>query len=175
MVEYDIMHPLNALYPTRSLVNSESFKLSPPLQHIYIEYEIIHKCANDRCLSYRLIYYGLCLLNVNYNLTLYFAEIVLSQDKSYNSLGKRVFDVYVQGELKIKDFDIVKEAGGTGRAVLKKYMVNVNKNTSKIQLYWAGKGTTCIPKRGSYGPIISAISVEPSKKFFVYHTRVSYL
>ncbi|KAJ0829490.1 putative non-specific serine/threonine protein kinase [Helianthus annuus] len=130
---------------------------------------------NARTAAISLTYYGLCLLNGNYNLTLYFAEIVFSQDKSYNSLGKRVFDVYVQGELKIKDFDIVKEAGGTGRAVLKKYTVNVQKNTLKIQLYWAGKGTTCIPKRGSYGPIISAISVEPSKKFFVYHTPVSYL
>ncbi|KAJ0620635.1 putative protein kinase RLK-Pelle-DLSV family [Helianthus annuus] len=116
---------------------------------------------NARTAAISLTYYGLCLLNGNYNLTLYFAEIVFSQDKSYNSLGKRVFDVYVQGELKIKDFDIVKEAGGTGRAVLKKYTVNVQKNTLKIQLYWAGKGTTCIPKRGSYGPIISAISVEP--------------
>ncbi|KAJ0453446.1 putative protein kinase RLK-Pelle-DLSV family [Helianthus annuus] len=119
---------------------------------------------NARTAAISLTYYGLCLLNGNYNLTLYFAEIVFSQDKSYNSLGKRVFDVYVQGELKIKDFDIVKEAGGTGRAVLKKYTVNVQKNTLKIQLYWAGKGTTCIPKRGSYGPIISAISVEPNFK-----------
>uniref|UniRef100_A0A251RU24 Putative malectin n=1 Tax=Helianthus annuus TaxID=4232 RepID=A0A251RU24_HELAN len=92
---------------------------------------------------------------------LHFAEIVFTQDKSFNSLGKRVFDVYVQGELKLKDFNIVKEAGGTGRAVVKSYLVNVKNNTLKIQLYWAGKGTTGIPVSGSYGPIISAISIDP--------------
>ncbi|PWA83490.1 leucine-rich repeat transmembrane protein kinase [Artemisia annua] len=32
-----------------------------------------------------------------------------------NNPGKRVFDVYVQRELEIKDFEIVKEAGGAGR------------------------------------------------------------
>ncbi|KAI7748157.1 hypothetical protein M8C21_015390, partial [Ambrosia artemisiifolia] len=68
------------------------------------------------------------------------------------------------GELKIKDFDIVKEAGGTGRAVTKRYTVNVKNNTVKVKLYWAGKGTTGIPHRGSYGPIISAISIEPNFK-----------
>ncbi|MFS7967092.1 putative Malectin domain-containing protein [Helianthus anomalus] len=51
---------------------------------------------NARTTAVSLTYYGLCLLNGNYNLTLYFAEIVFSQDKSYNSLGKRVFDVCVQ-------------------------------------------------------------------------------
>nr|XP_043626685.1 probable LRR receptor-like serine/threonine-protein kinase At1g07650 [Erigeron canadensis] len=109
-----------------------------------------------------LTYYGLCLMNGNYTVSLHFVEIVFTQDKSFNSLGKRVFDVYVQGELKLKDFDIVKEAGGAGRPVIKSYMVNVTNNTLKIQLYWAGKGTTGIPVRGSYGPLISAISVDPN-------------
>ncbi|KAI7756999.1 hypothetical protein M8C21_015111, partial [Ambrosia artemisiifolia] len=89
--------------------------------------------------------------------------IIFTQDNSFNSLGKRVFDVYVQGELKLKDFDIVKDAGGTGRAVIKSYRVHVKNNTLKIQLYWAGKGTTEIPFIGNYGPIISAISVDPAK------------
>ncbi|KAI3731704.1 hypothetical protein L1987_62893 [Smallanthus sonchifolius] len=109
-----------------------------------------------------LTYYGLCLMNGNYTVRLHFAEIVFTQDHSFNSLGRRVFDVYVQGELKLKDFDIVKEAGGTGRVVIKSYTVNVKNNTLKIQLYWAGKGTTGIPFSGSYGPIISAISVDPN-------------
>ncbi|KAJ0637812.1 putative Malectin domain-containing protein [Helianthus annuus] len=108
-----------------------------------------------------LTYYGLCLKNGHYTVRLHFAEILFTQDKSFNSLGKRVFNVYVQGELKLKNFDIVKEAGGTGRAVIKNYHVIVKNNTLKIQLYWAGKGTTGIPVRGSYGPIISAISVDP--------------
>ncbi|KAJ9563608.1 hypothetical protein OSB04_008768 [Centaurea solstitialis] len=111
-----------------------------------------------------LTYYGLCLINGNYTVRLHFAEIIFSEDNSFNSLGKRVFDVYIQGELKLKDFDIVKEAGGTGRPVVKRFMVNVTSNTVKIQLFWAGKGTTGIPLRGSYGPIISAISVDPNFK-----------
>ncbi|XP_076960167.1 putative LRR receptor-like serine/threonine-protein kinase At1g07650 [Bidens hawaiensis] len=106
-----------------------------------------------------LTYYGLCLMNGNHTVKLHFAEIVFTQDNSFISLGKRIFNVYVQGELKLRDFDIVKEAGGTGIAVIKSFAVNVKNNTLKIQLYWAGKGTTAIPDRGSYGPIISAIDV----------------
>ncbi|KAK1412112.1 hypothetical protein QVD17_33102 [Tagetes erecta] len=109
-----------------------------------------------------LTYYGLCLMNGNYTVELHFAEIVFTQYDSSNIIGKRAFNVYVQGELKLNDFDIVKEAGGTGRAVIKSYTVDVKNNTLKIQLYWAGKGTTSIPFRGNYGPIISAISVEPN-------------
>ncbi|XP_076913953.1 putative LRR receptor-like serine/threonine-protein kinase At1g07650 [Bidens hawaiensis] len=130
----------------------------------------LYKTARTSAIS--LTYYGLCLLNGNYNVTLHFAEIVFTEDNSFNSLGKRVFDVYVQGILVLKDFDIVKEAGGTGRAVTKTRRVDVKNNTLKIQLYWAGKGTSCIPTRGSYGPLISAISVDPSKKYIL---RLSFL
>ncbi|KAJ0814990.1 putative non-specific serine/threonine protein kinase [Helianthus annuus] len=119
----------------------------------------LYKTARTTAIS--LTYYGLCLKNGHYTVRLHFAEIIFTQDKSFNSLGKRVFNVYVQGELKLKNFNIAKEAGGTGRAVVKSYTVNVKNNTLKIQLYWAGKGTTGIPVRGSYGPIISAISVDP--------------
>lgn len=67
----------------------------------------------------------------------------------------------------MKDFDIAKEAGGAGRPITKKFTVNVTSNTVKIQLYWAGRGTTGIPVRGIYGPLISAISLDPSKSFFI--------
>ncbi|KAI3744152.1 hypothetical protein L1987_57228 [Smallanthus sonchifolius] len=120
--------------------------------------------ASARTTAISLTYYGLCLMNGNYTVRLHFAEIVFTQDNTFNSLGRRVFDVYVQGELKLKDFDIVQEAGGTGRPIIKSYMVNVKNNTLKIQLFWAGKGTIGIPLRGSYGPIISAISVDPNFK-----------
>ncbi|MFS8023281.1 putative Malectin domain-containing protein [Helianthus anomalus] len=123
--------------------------------------------TSARATAISLTYYGLCLINGNYTLKLHFAEIVLTEDNSSNICGKRVFDVYVQGELKLKDFNIVKEAGGIGRAVIKSFIVPVKNNTLKIQLYWAGKGTTHIPYSGSYGPIISAISVEASKRFFI--------
>uniref|UniRef100_A0A7N0TJR2 non-specific serine/threonine protein kinase n=1 Tax=Kalanchoe fedtschenkoi TaxID=63787 RepID=A0A7N0TJR2_KALFE len=62
----------------------------------------------------------------------------------------------------LKDFDIAKDAGGAGRAIVKSFNVIVNKHTLKIHLYWAGKGTTGIPVRGVYGPLISAISVDPN-------------
>lgn len=43
-----------------------------------------------------LTYYGLCLINGNYTVKLHFAEIVFINDSSFNSLGRRVFDVYIQ-------------------------------------------------------------------------------
>uniref|UniRef100_A0A251RTL4 non-specific serine/threonine protein kinase n=1 Tax=Helianthus annuus TaxID=4232 RepID=A0A251RTL4_HELAN len=118
-----------------------------------------------------LTYYGLCLLNGKYTVKLHFAEIGLTDDNLFNSIGKRVFNVYVQGELKLIDFDIVKEARGVGIGVIKSYTVIVKNNTLKIQLYWAGKGTTGIPMRGSYGPIISAISVDPHFVITRHHRK----
>ncbi|GKC98388.1 probable leucine-rich repeat receptor-like serine/threonine-protein kinase [Tanacetum coccineum] len=64
------------------------------------------------------------------------------------------------GILVEKDFDISDEAGGAGKVIVKNYTVNVM-TTLEIRLYWAGKGTINIPKRGVYGPLISAISVNP--------------
>jgi len=43
-----------------------------------------------------LTYYGRCLANGNYTVTLHFAEIVIRDNRSYQSLGKRMFDIYVQ-------------------------------------------------------------------------------
>ncbi|GKE56954.1 probable leucine-rich repeat receptor-like serine/threonine-protein kinase isoform X1 [Tanacetum coccineum] len=40
-----------------------------------------------------LTYYGRCLANGNYTVTLHFAEIVFRDNKSYHGLGRRVFDV----------------------------------------------------------------------------------
>ena len=59
----------------------------------------------------------------------------------------------------MKDFDISKEAGGVGRALQKNFTANVSENYLEIHLFWAGKGTCCIPVRGYYGPLISAIHV----------------
>ena len=65
----------------------------------------------------------------------------------------------VQGELKEQDFDIRKEAGGKSYTVVKKqYIVPVTRNFLEVQLFWAGKGTCCIPSQGHYGPAISALS-----------------
>ena len=43
-----------------------------------------------------LTYYGFCLANGNYTVFLHFAEIVFIDDKTYSSLGRRVFDIYIQ-------------------------------------------------------------------------------
>lgn len=66
-----------------------------------------------------------------------------------------------QGSLQQKDFEISKEAGGVERAIIKKFNVTVSENYLEIHLFWAGKGTCCTPEQGYYGPIISALSVNP--------------
>ncbi|GMI68486.1 leucine-rich repeat receptor-like kinase with extracellular malectin-like domain 1 [Hibiscus trionum] len=109
-----------------------------------------------------LTYYGLCLMNGNYTVSLHFAEIIFKNDRSYYDLGKRIFDVYIQGELVLKDFNIEDAAGGTGKPIIKNFTVALTRNTLKIHFYWGGKGTTGIPVRGMYGPLISAISVVPN-------------
>ncbi|KAJ0017030.1 hypothetical protein Pint_11544 [Pistacia integerrima] len=65
------------------------------------------------------------------------------------------------GTRRCKDFDISKEAGGVRKAIRKSFNANVTKNHLEIHLFWAGKGTCCIPEDGSYGPLISALSVTP--------------
>lgn len=59
----------------------------------------------------------------------------------------------------LKDFNIADEAGRAGKAVIKNFTAVVTNSTLDIRFYWAGKGTTAIPNRGVYGPLISAISV----------------
>ncbi|KAF8408666.1 hypothetical protein HHK36_004729 [Tetracentron sinense] len=64
------------------------------------------------------------------------------------------------GNRQLQDFDIRKEVGGsTNRALQKNFKAQVSENYLIIHLFWAGKGTCCIPVAGSYGPSISAISV----------------
>ncbi|XP_038689995.1 probable leucine-rich repeat receptor-like serine/threonine-protein kinase At3g14840 [Tripterygium wilfordii] len=108
-----------------------------------------------------LTYYGFCLGNGNYTVDLHFAEIMFTANKTYYSLGRRIFDVYIQGNRVLEDFNIADEAGGPGKAIVKNFTAEVTSNTLEIRFYWAGKGTTGIPVRGVYGPLISAISVSP--------------
>ncbi|XP_009603858.1 putative LRR receptor-like serine/threonine-protein kinase At1g07650 [Nicotiana tabacum] len=120
----------------------------------------LYKTARASPLS--LTYYGQCLMNGNYTVKLHFAEIIFTNDTSFNSLGERIFDVYLQENLVLKDFNIAKEAGGPGQPIVKTFTAAVTSHTLKIHFYWAGKGTTGIPVRGVYGPLISAISVDPN-------------
>ncbi|XXG68634.1 hypothetical protein AAC387_Pa06g1678 [Persea americana] len=104
-------------------------------------------------------YYGLRLENGLYNISLRFAETAFDDSRTWERVGKRVFDIYIQGILVSKDFDIRKEADGFSfRGVQKEFQAPVSKNFLEIHLFWAGKGTCCIPFRGTYGPTISAIS-----------------
>ncbi|BBN68687.1 Leucine-rich repeat transmembrane protein kinase [Prunus dulcis] len=107
-----------------------------------------------------LTYYARCLANGNYTVKLHFAEIVIRNNRSYYGVGRRIFDVYIQ---------------------VFKAVVNVM--TLEIRFHWAGKGTTNAPKRGIYGSLISAISVESDfkppddskKKIFIVVGAVSVL
>ncbi|GLU15107.1 hypothetical protein SLE2022_316320 [Rubroshorea leprosula] len=87
---------------------------------------------------------------------------MFTDDKTYNSLGKRIFDIYIQGLLVQKDFNIAAEAGGVGKAIIKQFPASVTNGNLEIHLYWVGRGTTAIPIGGVYGPLISAISVNPN-------------
>ncbi|XP_062012450.1 probable LRR receptor-like serine/threonine-protein kinase At1g56130 isoform X1 [Rosa rugosa] len=104
-------------------------------------------------------YYGLGLENGPYTVKLQFAETVYDDLalQTWQSLGRRMFDIYIQGNLALKDFDISKEAGGVLRAVVKTFSVNVSENYLEIHLFWAGKGTCCTPDQGHYGPLIAAV------------------
>ncbi|KAL9298063.1 hypothetical protein ACSQ67_023959 [Phaseolus vulgaris] len=127
---------------------------------------------NARLSPMSLNYYGLCMPNGNYKVKLHFAEIMYSDDQTYRSLGRRIFDVSVQVEIfnnassqgfrYLQDFNIVEEAGGVGKGITKEFDVDVHDGTLEIHLYWAGKGTTSIPDRGVYGPLISAIEMIPN-------------
>uniref|UniRef100_A0A453QET3 non-specific serine/threonine protein kinase n=1 Tax=Aegilops tauschii subsp. strangulata TaxID=200361 RepID=A0A453QET3_AEGTS len=118
---------------------------------------------NARMSPSSLRYFGIGLENGNYTVTLLFAEFDFPDTQSWKSRGRRVFDIYVQGERKEQNFDIRKAAGGKSfTAVRKQYTVPVTKNFLDIHLFWAGKGTCCIPTQGYYGPAISALSATPS-------------
>jgi len=43
-----------------------------------------------------LTYYGFCLGKGNYTVHLHFADIMFTNDQTFNSLGRRVFDIYIQ-------------------------------------------------------------------------------
>ncbi|XP_074562389.1 putative LRR receptor-like serine/threonine-protein kinase At1g53440 [Curcuma longa] len=108
-------------------------------------------------------YYGLCLQQGNYTVRLHFAEIMLTDDQTYASVGRRLFDVSIQGQKVLWDFNIAKEANGTGKVLIKNFTTWVN-DTLEIHFQWRGKGTNSIPVRSVYGPLISAISITPNFK-----------
>ncbi|XP_059435615.1 probable LRR receptor-like serine/threonine-protein kinase RFK1 isoform X3 [Corylus avellana] len=116
--------------------------------------------ATARVSPISLTYFHYCLENGNYTVNLHFAEIMFTNNETYSSLGKRVFDIYVQERLVWKDFNIEDFTGIAQKPVVKRVSnVGVSTNVLEIRFYWAGKGTTRIPNSGVYGPLISAVSV----------------
>ncbi|XP_076883597.1 putative LRR receptor-like serine/threonine-protein kinase At1g53430 [Bidens hawaiensis] len=108
-------------------------------------------------------YYGLCLRPGSYKVRLHFAEISYTNDTTYSSLGRRYFDISIQGVRQWRNFNIAEEAKGVGRAFYLDFdNVTINGTTLDIHLYWAGKGTTGIPDRGVHGPLLSAIAITPN-------------
>ncbi|KAH0898879.1 hypothetical protein HID58_048447, partial [Brassica napus] len=112
--------------------------------------------------SSSLRYYGLGLENGGYTVTLQFAEIDILGTNSWRGLGTRRFNIYVQGRLVVRDFDICKTSGDTTvQAVMKEYKANVSENYLEIHHFWAGKGSFTVPVLGTFGPLISAVSAKP--------------
>ena len=75
----------------------------------------------------------------------------------------------------LRDFNIKEEANGTMKPIVQELKdVNVTNHVLEIRLYWAGKGTTLIPNRGYYGPLISAISLCHSKNTCPLLQKTSY-
>jgi hypothetical protein len=69
------------------------------------------------------------------------------------------------------DFDIVKEAKGVDKVfIMETNAVQVKNKTLEIRFHWSAKGTTASPKRGVYGPLISAISIESGNLLKLHHT-----
>ncbi|KAJ6315084.1 hypothetical protein OIU78_018550 [Salix suchowensis] len=73
--------------------------------------------TNARLTPLSLTYHVRCLVNGNYMVKLHFAEIVMRDNRSFYGLGRRIFDVYIQDKVVLKDFDIVKEAQGVDKAI----------------------------------------------------------
>ena len=81
------------------------------------------------------------------------------QDNKY----KFCWFAMLQDKLVEKDFNIEAEAHGVLKPVTRPFTANVSNHILEIRFQWAGKGTTAIPIGGVYGPLISAISVDPSE------------
>ncbi|XP_019096692.1 PREDICTED: probable LRR receptor-like serine/threonine-protein kinase At1g56140, partial [Camelina sativa] len=112
--------------------------------------------------SSSLRYYGLGLENGVYTVRLQFAELVIVGSNTWKALGRRPFDIYVQGRLVAKDFDIRRTVGdSTVGSARREYKATVSENYLEILLLWAGKGSFSIPLKGTYGPLISAVSAKP--------------
>ncbi|OMO82774.1 hypothetical protein COLO4_22835 [Corchorus olitorius] len=122
---------------------------------------LLYKTARVAPISLK--YFGFCMKNGFYTVKLDFAEITFKEEAEHKSRGNRLFDVLIQDRKVLSDFNIKDLAGGLNKNISQTFQAEVKENSLEIHLYWAGKGS----KRGSYelyGPLVSAISVEPVLK-----------
>lgn len=61
---------------------------------LHTTYSDLYKEARLSPISLK--YYALCLQNGKYSVSLHFAEIVFTEDETFSSLGRRLFDVLIQ-------------------------------------------------------------------------------
>jgi hypothetical protein len=135
---------------------------------------ILELYQTARISTISLTYFHYCLQNGNYTVNLHFAEIQFTKSHistrvagtmlvtTYNSLGRRIFDIYVQ----VSSHSNVKLT----------FFLKLEARTtlSQERLVWKSfniedeVGSAEKPDRGVYGPIISAISVF-SGKLYVWH------
>ncbi|XP_024531458.1 probable LRR receptor-like serine/threonine-protein kinase At1g56140 isoform X2 [Selaginella moellendorffii] len=120
---------------------------------------VLYQTARTAPTSLR--YLGVGMRSGSYTVHLHFAEIIIGTGQDGPGVGRRYFDVFIQGDRKLKDFNIREEANGSLRALTRSFTaVNVSNGVLDIHLLWMGKGTCCAPFR-SFGPLISAIQVLP--------------
>ncbi|KAG5252453.1 LRR receptor serine/threonine-protein kinase [Salix suchowensis] len=135
---------------------------------VSVSEELLYKTA--RFCPVSLKYYGFCLRKGSYTVELHFAETIYTREEDYSSLGTRIFDVYIQGERKLKDLNIVEMAKGPNEAWKTSFSAIVDDNPLEIHFFWAGKGSLDNPLALN-GPLVSAISVTPN--FNVHDGKLS--
>ncbi|OPZ14155.1 MAG: Di-glucose binding within endoplasmic reticulum [candidate division BRC1 bacterium ADurb.BinA364] len=80
-----------------------------------------------------------------YTVRLHFAEALGAEP------GERVFDVFIQGEKKLDDFDVAAAAGGAGRAIVREFAGVAVLDDLSVEFR---------PRRGSRPPIVSGLEIQ---------------
>jgi len=73
--------------------NSDGYTLDPYHNISLVDFGLY---ATARTTPLSITYYGYCLENGNYTVRLHFAEIQFTDEKLYNKVARRVFDIYIQ-------------------------------------------------------------------------------
>ena len=72
--------------------NSDRYMLQPSPNSSLVDFGLY---ATARKTPLSITYYGYCLENGNYTVRLHFAEIQFTDEKLYNKVARRVFDIYI--------------------------------------------------------------------------------